>query len=339
MPKIPLPHSRASIGTAAPGFASHLVSCHARDRVWKWAGHGLASRHVTTETAVIPVRNQNQALDWGLVLASQGIVCRIVASEAGGDWGLEIARADLARAIESLRLYKAENRGWRWRQEMPWPGLTFHWGGAVFGFFLLLMHAATDLAWPGLQRAGVMDSQLFRAGEWWRAVTALTLHGDTAHLVSNLATGFLLLGLAMARFGAGAGLLAALLTGVAGNVLGFWLYPNPFRGLGASGMILGALGLLIFPSARTVVDGWPAAKRLLGGALAGVMLFLLFGSNPNADWVAHLGGFVAGCALGAVLGWVPAERLLDRRVSRVSLGVFVVLLAVVWGLALSGRGQ
>ena len=104
-------------------------------------------------------------------------------------------------------------------------------------------------------------------------------------------------------------------------------------------MILGALGLLIFPSARTAVDGWPAAKRLLGGALAGVMLFLLFGSNPNADWVAHLGGFVTGCVLGAALGWVPVERLLDRGVSRACLGVFVVLLALVWCLALSGRGR
>ena len=292
---------------------------------------------MTPETAVIPVRSQKQALDWSLVLVSQDIGCRIVAPVADGDWGLEIARTDLARSIESLRLYKSENRGWHWRQEMPWPGLTFHWGGAVFGFFLLLVHAASDLALPALRPAGVMDSQLFRAGEWWRAVTAVTLHGDTGHLVSNLSTGVLLLGLAMARFGAGAGLLAALLAGVAGNLLGFWLYPTPFRGLGASGMILGALGLLIFPSAHTVVNGWPAVKRLLGGALAGVMLFLLFGSNPNADWVAHLGGFVAGCALGAALGLVPVERLLDRRVSRACLGVFVVVLALVWCLALSRR--
>ena len=289
------------------------------------------------EIAMIPVRNQKQALDWSLVLASQAIACRIVSPETGAAWGLEVERGELARALAALRLYKAENRGWHWRQETPWPGLTFHWGGAVFCFFLLLLHAVSELAFGELHNAGILDSQRFRGGEWWRAVTAVTLHGDSAHLAANLSTGFLLLGLAMARFGAGVGLLAALLAGVAGNLAGVWLYPTPFRGLGASGMVLGALGLLVFASAKTVVNGWPAVKRLLGGGLAGVMLFLLFGSNPNSDWVAHLGGFVTGCALGAVLGWVPSERLLERRVSRACLAVFVLVLAWAWARAMSGR--
>ncbi len=291
------------------------------------------------ETAVIPVRNQKQALEWSLVLASQAVECRIMAAETPGEWGLEVPQTELTRALEALRLYKTENRGWRWRQDTPWPGLTFHWGGGLFCLALLLTHAASEWTATRLRPAGIMDSQLFAAGEWWRAVTAVTLHGDTGHLISNLSTGILLLGLAMARFGAGAGLLAALAAGVAGNLLGFWLYPAPFRGLGASGMILGALGLLIFPSARTVADGWPAAKRLLGGGLAGAMLFLLFGSNPDADWVAHLGGFTAGCGLGALLGLVQAERLLDRKVSHACLGLLVAILTLAWGLALAaGRG-
>src|SRR2546429_5854414 len=75
---------------------------------------------------IIPARNRRQAMDWGLVLASQGIEPVIEQSEHG--WILLVEPGDYARAQATLRQYQRENRGWGWRQELPWPEITFHWG-------------------------------------------------------------------------------------------------------------------------------------------------------------------------------------------------------------------
>ena len=90
----------------------------------------------------------------------------------------------------------------------------------------------------------MMDNRRVAAGEWWRLFTAITLHENLPHLAENAATGFLLLGLAMARYGPGVAMLAAFLTGAAGNGASFVIHSDASRSLGASGMVTGALGML-----------------------------------------------------------------------------------------------
>ena len=43
---------------------------------------------------------------------------------------------------------------------------------------------------PWLER-GAAVSRAILQGEWWRTVTALTLHADGSHIAANLATGLL----------------------------------------------------------------------------------------------------------------------------------------------------
>ena len=63
--------------------------------------------------------------------------------------------------------------------------------------------------------------------EWWRAVTALTLHADTPHLVSNIGFGLLFLGALCRRAGLGMGIALAVLAGIGR----YWLE----RGVGGDG--------------------------------------------------------------------------------------------------------
>ena len=71
--------------------------------------------------SVIPARNRRQAMDWSLVLLSQGIECVIERSADG--WTLLVEPQDRSRALATLRQYQIENRGWAWRQRRPdWPG-------------------------------------------------------------------------------------------------------------------------------------------------------------------------------------------------------------------------
>ena len=160
---------------------------------------------------IIPARSRRQVMDWGLVLASQDIEAMIVRTEGG--WALVVDERDHERAQAALQQYRVENRGWRWKQQLPGSGLLFHWGALVWVAAMAAFYYWTMAAFPQLQAAGIMDSRRVAAGEWWRLFTAITLHENLPHLAANLATGFLLLGLVMARYGPGVALLAAFLAG------------------------------------------------------------------------------------------------------------------------------
>src|SRR5713101_87528 len=194
--------------------------------------------------ATIPARSERQAMDWSLVLVSQGIDTRIERPEQDAGWRLVVDLPDHQRALAAIRQYRLENRRRPWVRELPWSGLIFYWRSLLWSLVLISVFVV-DQARAGYWRAaGVMDNQSVSSGEWWRLFTAVTLHQDLPHLALNVATGIVLLGLAMGSFGSGVGLLAAYLAGVGGNLARLCLYTGTHPSLGASGMIFGALGLL-----------------------------------------------------------------------------------------------
>lgn len=203
-----------------------------------------APTNVTPGSAVIATRSRRQAMDWSLALASQGIAATILHEPEGDRWSLAVDAPDSQRAFATLKQYHLENRRWHWEQPLAWTGTMFHWGSGLVCLFLWLAHQLVLSNGTHLRQAGVMDNAAFWNGESWRLFTAVTLHADWSHLISNLTTGFLLFGLVMARYGVGPGLLAAFVAGAGGNLAGAMLYARPYQGLGASGMVMGALGLL-----------------------------------------------------------------------------------------------
>jgi rhomboid protease GluP len=174
------------------------------------------------------------------------------------------------------------------------------------------------------------DGTALAHGEWWRLFTATWLHADLAHLAMNAVFGLLLLGLTMGRYGPRVGLLAAYLAGVGGNVAAWLSYGESHRGLGASGVVMGALGLLAVQSFGLLKQkNGTAFRRFSGAIMGGVLLFVLIGVSPESDVVAHLGGFVTGLLLGLLLAPVP--RLADSRRINLAAGlVFAVLVVLPW---------
>ncbi|HKS37188.1 MAG TPA: rhomboid family intramembrane serine protease [Verrucomicrobiae bacterium] len=284
--------------------------------------------------AVIPARSRRQAMDWSLVLLSQEIDC--VIEESGNGWGLSVDSLNRDRATEILLQYRRENRGWRWQHRLPWPDFPFHSGAVMWCLLLVLFYGLSGIPSTHLETAGTLHSQAVLKGSWWQLFTAVVLHRDLAHLMANLTIGFVLLGLAMGRYGAGRGLLAAYLCGAAGNVLGVLLHAEPYRGCGASGMVMGALGLLAIQS-LSFRRGRPfVAKYIVAGLSAGLMLFVLLGVGPDpaTDVLAHLGGFAAGLLFGGLLTTAAGRRLSSAK-NNVGAGIlFGALLFLTWVLAL-----
>lgn len=285
---------------------------------------------LTTE-ARIPARTRRQAMDWSLALISQGIQPVIEQTEATG-WALVVSAKDHEAAVAIIRQYRMENLGWGWRKRIFKSGPLFDWASAawvsltVIFYWLSVSHA-------NIPESGIMDTTAVAAGEWWRLFTATLLHADLAHLASNAAFGFVLLGLAMARYGAGVGLLAAYLAGVGGNVADCLVYSDGHRSLGASGVVMGALGLIAVQSLAHLKSHPKPMKFIAAGVFGGVMLFVLLGLSPGSDIIAHLGGFVAGLGLGAVLAIAPAMTR-EPIVNLIAGFMFAALVIWTWVLAL-----
>jgi rhomboid protease GluP len=279
---------------------------------------------------VIRARSRRQVMDWALVLLSQNIEATIARLEDGG-WGLIVNSPDQEAAAAALRQYQIENRGWRWRQPLPGSALVFHGGSALWVAVMVAAYYFCEVRFPHLEEVGILESRAVRAGQWWRLFTAMSLHENLPHLTANVTSGFLLLGLAMARYGAGPALLSAFLAGAAGNLAGVIIY-SEHQSLGASGMVMAALGLLATQSL-----GWWRRYRsrtrfLWRAGAAALLVLVLIGFSPGTDVVAHVGGFLSGAVFGGALSLVRPARLQTGPIN-LAAGVAVIALALgTWAL-------
>ena len=102
-------------------------------------------------------------------------------------WSLWVSSAQVAEARTHLAQYQAEQRSLQASlvQPPPPPARPGAWLGSL-GYVLVLLGVAAAIS-AGLGRldafdAGALDASRVRAGEWWRAWTALTLHLDAAQI-------------------------------------------------------------------------------------------------------------------------------------------------------------
>ncbi len=214
---------------------------------------------------------------------------------------------------------------------------------------LALLYCLQRMLPPQVIERGVADNSMIRAGEWWRVVTALTLHGDIEHLVSNLSLAVFVFAFVFWRFGTGIGLFATMLGGAAGNVLNAFLHVGKLhRSIGSSTALFAGLGLLAGAevaarlSHKNARTGW-ALFVPIGAGLAFLSLFGGGGMNDdgspasevgNVDLGAHLFGLVAGMVLGAVFAGAGLKNDAPGWQRTVAGTLAVVLPAACWLLAL-----
>jgi membrane associated rhomboid family serine protease len=246
-----------------------------------------------------------RAMDLSLVLDAEGIPHEL-RSLAAEQWALIVEDADAERAQAAIAAFERENPPARWRRSEPEPLAGAIAAGLVFGLSLLALHIwtgpqAADSAWFA---RGSAQAERILAGEWWRAVTALTLHADAAHAAGNAVLGGLLLAILSRKIGAGVASWMTLLAGAAGTLLTAALMRHSFTSVGASTAVFGALGAVAALQARD-----PEQRRRAWAPLgAGVALLAVLGTGKRADFAGHFCGFLAG----VVLGFIPLPRWRTR---------------------------
>jgi rhomboid protease GluP len=186
---------------------------------------------------------------------------------------------------------------------VPWRGAPLTWLllagiGAVFALELTTGAIQDPRV---LVRLGALVPVLVWAGEWWRLLTAMFLHGGWLHIALNGWALYQLGGIFEAWMGSARMALTYFASGLAGSLASLFFLRGDLS-VGASGAIFGVLGALVGVLIRRRDRLQPQAKALLTQLLtwAGINVFLGF-STPNIDNAAHLGGAAAGLVLGLLL--------------------------------------
>src|ERR1044071_1900375 len=128
-------------------------------------------------TERIPVRSRRQALDWSLVLLSQGIEHIVDHSQENGSWELLVTPEDHPNALKAIELYQQENRHWPWRRKLFKQAVLFDWASLSWVILLCVFFWLSE-AQPGLRTFGEMDATAVSKGHWGRLLTAVVVHAD-----------------------------------------------------------------------------------------------------------------------------------------------------------------
>jgi len=239
---------------------------------------------------------------WSLVLHAAGIRHSLRHGEAGLQ--LLVSEENSARAREELRLFAEENRNWpperaaRVEREAiveKAPIVLPVMGG------LAVFHAITG-GWESNSHwfaGGVLDRALVVSdGQWWRLITALTLHADSVHLLGNIFFGGILVYCLCRHLGIGIAWFSLLLTGVIANAINVFFHDDPYHSIGFSTAVFGMVGMLSGMRLRRI-GGWQEMVLALGSAAG--LLALLGSSGERTDLGAHFWGVTVGLLVGMIL--------------------------------------
>lgn len=291
-----------------------------------------------------------------LVLQAMGIPNGMIPSE--GAHLLLVPREHAERSRGEIERYDRENASWPPREEVPLAISDGIQGSIAYAcvlalFFVLEKRESYGLDWFG---SGAASTAAIREGEWWRALTALSLHTDLSHVAANILFGAVFGVILAQSLGTGIAWAGFLVAGTIGNLLNALLQQESHVSVGASTGVFGALGI-------QVAYEWMRRRELRYSKLRrwtpiamGIALFFWVGTGggrfsetdtaretqreiaevlERVDVMAHITGFVTGAALGVVLGIVRSRlRLRGRWQVGLAWGALAVL-AGGWALALA----
>ena len=253
----------------------------------------------------------------------------------GVQWCLWVPHAQAARANAELETYVTENRpGHTPRARVT--KIDSGWIG-VIGYLLIIwmlpsLEATGTFGW-NWRAAGAMDAALVIDGEWWRTITALTLHANLGHLMANSLFGAVF-GLLVGRhLGSGFGWLLVLLGGALGNALDALIQSEDFRSIGASTATfasIGIVGAFVWRRGYYRAVDW---RRSLAPIFAAIALLAYTGiEGENIDVIAHVMGLAVGLCCGFGAAGYDIRRI--GMIGQCLCGsIAVSIVALAWALA------
>jgi Uncharacterized membrane protein (homolog of Drosophila rhomboid) len=244
-----------------------------------------------------------QIRDESLVLLSQGISHRLEHSP-DGPFQIFVELDDQKRARFQIRLYHRENPPREVNAPLPLKA-------SLQPIWVLLVPAAVTLVQfsgiiPGIESEGLSDANKVMNGQWWRCITALTLHGDSRHLGGNLLTGYLVLSMMSYRISLAKVVPFLAVSSALANFCVAATVQTDFRSLGFSTFVFAAIGALSVMEFRLMPKESHGLLRRFAPLCGAASLATFVGLGEHADILAHLYGFIAGL----LCGFIPSKKSL-----------------------------
>lgn len=278
----------------------------------------------------------DQAGLWSLVLLSADIPT--ITEHGAGGYVVMVAPSRLARAEWELGHFEEENRNWPPQKilaiqasEIEKRPPTVLLMGALVIFYMITGPFSAGSHWF---RLGAVNSRTILAGdEWWRLVTALTLHADPVHLLGNIFFGGVIVHFLCKMTGTGRGWFLLMLAGTIANLANVVARGPGHISVGFSTAIFGAVGLLCGGQIKLL-----SLRAVLLPLGAGVALLGMIGSSgERTDLGAHLWGLIVGLLLGLIWGWLDDKLRIGLRLGKQDylLPVTILLVWFAWHKALA----
>lgn len=283
--------------------------------------------------------SKRQIRRWALVLEARRVPYRT--EQFDGFRCLLVPSQHYQQALDELRSFEEANRNWPPSPLQQNPLVdnrlatfsvllllaTFH--NLTLLDIALLNHTSVDWLQIGNAHAG----KIMR-GEWWRLVTALTLHADWLHLLGNLFIGGIFIVRLCRDLGSGPAWSLLLAAGILGNSLNSYLQSPAHQAVGASTAIFGGVGILAALSLvryrHDLRHRWPLP---VAGALG--LLALLGSAGERTDIGAHLFGFFCGFIIGFLAeNYIARYGRPGRQLNRLLALGCIILVGTAWALAL-----
>ena len=271
-----------------------------------------------------------------LVILAMGMGCWILRD--GDDFVLCVETRHFADVSRELEKFELENPRRMWRpeiasQQKKAPSISLFIFAWMMSLFFLAQQNAPE-SWT--EKGAASSDAILRHGEWWRTVTALTLHADIAHLAANLAAGLLFAAFLLPILGTGLTWISILVGGALGNYLNAWCYRSePHFSIGASTAVFSALGILVACQTLFLLGEGRRVRlwEIILPAGAGLALLAWLGrGDAQTDYMAHFWGFAAGCATGgAVIGLGLRERM-SPFLQKALAGLALALPVAAWAM-------
>lgn len=247
--------------------------------------------------------------------------------------------ASLAETAQrEIAAYTSENLNWPPKSSSPDIDLVFRAMSPLVVGALMLFYNVTG-GWESRSvwfTQGAGNSELIlKGGEFYRLITALTLHADLVHLLSNCFIGALLLHFFFQLTGNGIGLFMMVLTSALANYLNVIVHGPGHHFVGFSTAVFSVIGMLctIGFASRTMRYFWHFFMPIMAGL---ALLAMLGSSGERTDLGAHLFGLLCGLVMGnfARLPFYSKIRKSILLQSALALTAFCIIF-ISWNYALN----
>ena len=225
-------------------------------------------------------------------------------------WTILVSKDDYNRAENELKNIKSNY--FNKQKSSTYKQKYYAVNKFVFGFVFLslfifhfLVHSKiTNIQWIYKGKANAYD---IVSGNFWEALTSLTLHSSIAHILGNIMFGIIFFWILSKLISQPLMWFFVILSGFCGNLINAFLYQHHHWSIGASTSVFGSLGiigsLMFYKKFR--------AKKVrfwipFGATFA--LLAFLGTSGKKTDVFAHLFGFLSGLFFGTILGFMLSKN-------------------------------